>query len=131
MEKSTHTPLYDLFRARLAEMRKAAKLTQRQLAKRLEREHSFVARFEIGDRRLDVVEFFWICRACGHNACDVASELMNAFAEAEKKKPTWTATQQGSGFVTSRGVRGRPRYIPTITIFVEHTSSPSMDHAAS
>ena len=88
MEKSTHTPLYDLFRARLVKMRKAAKLTQRQLAERLGREHSFVARIEIGDRRLDVVEFFWVCRACGHDALDVASELMKAFAKAEEKKST-------------------------------------------
>ena len=45
-------------------MRKAAGLTQRQLAKRLKREHSFVSRIELGERRLDVVEFYWVCRAC-------------------------------------------------------------------
>jgi hypothetical protein len=32
------------------------------------REHSFVARIEQGERRVDVVEFFLICKACGVSA---------------------------------------------------------------
>lgn len=47
-------------------MRKAAGLTQRQLGKRLKRvTHSFVVKAEKGDRRVDVVAFFWFCLACG------------------------------------------------------------------
>ncbi len=65
MEKSTFTPLYDLLRARLVEVRKSAGLTRRDLAARLGRERSFVARVEGGERRVDLVEFYWICRACG------------------------------------------------------------------
>lgn len=49
----------------LVEMRKKAGLTQRELARRLEREHSFVARIEQGERRVDIVEFYFICEACG------------------------------------------------------------------
>ena len=48
MEKSTHTADYDALRAKMVEMRKAAKLNQRQLAAKLGREHSFVGRMEIG-----------------------------------------------------------------------------------
>lgn len=52
-------------RSLLVEMRRGAGLTQRALASKLGREHSFVARVEQGERRLDVVEFLWVCRACG------------------------------------------------------------------
>jgi transcriptional regulator with XRE-family HTH domain len=43
--------------------RKTAGLTQRELAKRLRRPQSFVAKYEGGERRVDVVEFIVICRA--------------------------------------------------------------------
>ncbi len=38
-------------------------MTHRQLAKKLRREHSFVWRIEHGERRVDVIEFCWICEA--------------------------------------------------------------------
>jgi transcriptional regulator with XRE-family HTH domain len=86
MDKSTHTPLYDAFRAKLKALRVAAKLTQRQLAARLGREHSFVARMEIGDRRLDVVEFYWVCRALGYDPNAIWLELASQFAKLEARK---------------------------------------------
>jgi DNA-binding XRE family transcriptional regulator len=43
--------------------RKIAGLTQRELAKRLRRPQSFVAKYEGGERRVDVVEFIEICKA--------------------------------------------------------------------
>lgn len=65
MDKSTFTPAYAALRARLIAIRKRAGLTQRELADRLHRERSFVARIEQGERRLDLVEFVWVCEACG------------------------------------------------------------------
>ena len=62
MRKSTHSPEYLALRRLLVELRERAGLTQRQLAELLDREHSFVWRIEAGERRLDVVEFFWLCR---------------------------------------------------------------------
>jgi transcriptional regulator with XRE-family HTH domain len=44
MQKSTFSPQYDILKTKLVAMRKAAGLTQRQLAKKLNREHSFVSR---------------------------------------------------------------------------------------
>jgi transcriptional regulator with XRE-family HTH domain len=37
--------------------------TQHELAKRLRRPQSFVAKYEGGERRVDVVEFIEICKA--------------------------------------------------------------------
>jgi transcriptional regulator with XRE-family HTH domain len=84
MEKSTFTPLYERFRARLVAMRKKANMTQRELARRLGREHSFVSRIELGERRLDVVEFYWLCRACGFDPPKAAADLMREFARTEE-----------------------------------------------
>ena len=86
MEKSTFTPHYDALRARLVALRKAAGLTQRQLAARLGREPSFVARLEQGERRLDVVELAWLCKACGSDPNQVIAGLLREFAEIDRSK---------------------------------------------
>jgi transcriptional regulator with XRE-family HTH domain len=40
-------------------------MTQQELAKRLNRHQSFVAKYETGERRLEVLEFVQICRMIG------------------------------------------------------------------
>jgi len=47
----------------LVASRREAGLTQRQLAERLNKPHTFVAKVEVGERRLDVVEFVAIAKA--------------------------------------------------------------------
>ena len=47
------------------EARKTARLTQAELAGRLNRPQSFVSKYERGERRLDVVEFGEVARAIG------------------------------------------------------------------
>lgn len=49
----------------LASKRKAAQLSQRQLADKLEVVHSLVGKVESGERRLDVIEFKYYCEAMG------------------------------------------------------------------
>jgi transcriptional regulator with XRE-family HTH domain len=46
----------------LVAARRAAKLTQRELAMELRRPHSFVGRIEAGERRVDIIEFIEIAR---------------------------------------------------------------------
>jgi transcriptional regulator with XRE-family HTH domain len=53
--------------AALKQARLDAGLTQTELADRLERPQSFVAKYENGERRVEVVEFVQIVRAIG---CD-------------------------------------------------------------
>jgi len=49
----------------MIDTRKRAGLTQHQLAKKIGRPQSFVAKYEGGERRIDVVEFLKIVRAMG------------------------------------------------------------------
>jgi transcriptional regulator with XRE-family HTH domain len=49
--------------ARLVETRKQQGLSQQQLADLLGRHQQFVSRYELGERRLDVVEFVDVARA--------------------------------------------------------------------
>jgi transcriptional regulator with XRE-family HTH domain len=84
VEKSTFTWQYDLVREKLIEMRKNAKLSQRALAAKLGRERSFVARIELAERRLDLVEFSWVCKACGVEPAAAGMELLKRFASDDK-----------------------------------------------
>jgi len=79
MLKSTHTPEYRLLREALADIRHAAGLSQRAVAQRLNVPHSWVAKVESGERRVDLIEFCWICRACGQDAKKAIAELIDRF----------------------------------------------------
>lgn len=73
MQKSTHTRQYRVFLDGLIQARKDAGLTQQQVADKLDRPQSFVAKYEGGERRLDVVEFLEIANlldADPHNIID-------------------------------------------------------------
>lgn len=76
---STHHPAQDRLRANLIHARREAGLTQRQLAERLGRPQSFVAKVELGDRRLDVVDLVLVARALG-----VAAESLLPTIEPEE-----------------------------------------------
>ncbi|MEI6807900.1 MAG: helix-turn-helix transcriptional regulator [bacterium] len=79
MQKSTHSREYEFVLKKLVDMRHKAKLTQRELAKRLNREPSFVWRIEKGERRLDVLEFYWVCHALDVDPASTYSELCASF----------------------------------------------------
>ena len=76
MEKSTHTAEYAALRAELRAARKSAALSQRDLAVHLRIPHSWVAKVESGERRLDLVEFYWFLSACGVDPLVVTERLM-------------------------------------------------------
>jgi transcriptional regulator with XRE-family HTH domain len=65
LDKSVHSAGQAAFCDLMIRARKAAGLTQDELAKRLHRPQSFVAKYEGGERRVDVVEFIKICKAIG------------------------------------------------------------------
>lgn len=62
LAKSVHSDAQHAFCEAMIAARKKAGLTQYQLAEKLKRPQSFVAKYEGGERRVDVVEFIEICR---------------------------------------------------------------------
>ena len=76
MQKSIHTEKYRILLDWLIEARKDADLTQQQVADKLGRPQSFVAKYEGGERRLDMVEFLEIANlldADPHGVIDAIS----------------------------------------------------------
>ena len=82
IDKSVHSRDQAAFCELMAGARKAAGLTH-ALADRLKKLQSFVAKYEGGERRLDVVEFVAIARAIGADPL----KLMATFGGAER--PNW------------------------------------------
>jgi transcriptional regulator with XRE-family HTH domain len=79
MRKSTHTGEYAVLRERLAALRERAGLSQRKLAERLRVPHTWVAKIESGERRIDLVEFAWFCAACEANGSKEAAALLSTW----------------------------------------------------
>ena len=65
MSKTIRTPRQQRLIELLVEARKRAGLTQIVLAERVGRPQSFVAKYENGERRLDIVEFIELVEAMG------------------------------------------------------------------
>lgn len=75
MAKSLHTPEYEYFRSLLVSAREKAGLTQADVSSKLCRPQSFVAKYEGGERRLDIVEFVQVCTALGVDPHAVLSKM--------------------------------------------------------
>jgi transcriptional regulator with XRE-family HTH domain len=67
--KSAFSDPYRKLLADLVESRRAAGLTQHELAERLGRPQSFVSKYERAERRLDVAEFVTISRELAVDPC--------------------------------------------------------------
>ena len=65
MAGAVRTEAYQNFLAALVALRKAKGLSQAELARSLGKPASFVGKYELGERRLDVVETFVILKALG------------------------------------------------------------------
>ncbi len=77
MKKSIYTKKYRLLLDWLIEARKDADLTQQQVADKLGRPQSFVAKYEGGERRLDMVEFLEIAGILGADPRVMIDTLLN------------------------------------------------------
>ena len=62
----------------LVAARKNAGLTQTQVAEALGKPQSYVAKYEGGERRLDVIEFLDVCNAVGASAAGIVKRLYRA-----------------------------------------------------
>jgi len=64
---SIRSDLYRQIIGLLIAARKDAGLTQAELGKLIGQRQTFVSKYELGERRLDVAEFIFVCRAIGVN----------------------------------------------------------------
>jgi|SRR5947209_14979946 len=85
--KSVHSPEQSAFCELMVMARRNAKLTQHQLAKRLKKPQSFVAKYEGGERRIDVVEFLWIARAIGADPVKILKALKGGKPKSPVARP--------------------------------------------
>jgi transcriptional regulator with XRE-family HTH domain len=63
--RTTYLPETTVLRELLREVRVGAGLRQVDVAKSLGRHQSFVSEYEVGHRRLDLVELRAVCKVCG------------------------------------------------------------------
>jgi len=76
MAKSLHTPEYEKFRSILVAARERSGLTQSDVSTSLGKPQSFVAKYEGGERRLDVIEFIQVCLALNIDPHTVLNQLL-------------------------------------------------------
>lgn len=77
MAGTVHTEAYSKLLKALVEARCAAGLSQAQLAKKLRKPPSFVGKYELGERRLDVIELLVILNALDQDSCRFVKALSN------------------------------------------------------
>lgn len=78
MQKSLRSPRQQLLQSLLVEARKARGMTQADVAETLGKPQSFVAKYENGERRIDVVEFLDIAAALSISPADVLAKIESA-----------------------------------------------------
>ncbi|MBX3027065.1 helix-turn-helix transcriptional regulator [bacterium] len=75
MTRSVFTGRYERLRKLLVGARKAAGMTQAELAAKLRRPQSYVSKYERGERRLDVIEFLEVAKAVGADPVAILQEI--------------------------------------------------------
>jgi transcriptional regulator with XRE-family HTH domain len=105
MLKTAHSVLSRIFCEHIRSLRKQAKMTQRDLAVALGREHGMVARIELGERRVDFAEAYQIFVALGANPNREADSLMTKFSSATElaEMDARSSWRGGGPFRQSRG----------------------------
>jgi transcriptional regulator with XRE-family HTH domain len=76
LSKTIYSERDKRLRELLKTRRKAAGLTQTVVANRLRKPPSYVAKYEGGDRRLDVIEFLDVAAAIGFDPCRLIRSLL-------------------------------------------------------
>jgi transcriptional regulator with XRE-family HTH domain len=89
MQKSLKSTEYERLIALLVAVRKKADIRQQTLAKKLGKPQSFVAKYEGGERRIDLIEFIAIVRAVGGDPVKLFREFVagETPAKSARKDP--------------------------------------------
>jgi transcriptional regulator with XRE-family HTH domain len=83
VKKPLHGKRSKIFCEHIRSLREKVGMTQRDLAEALGREHGMVARIELGERRVDIVEAFDVFEALGADPAEETLELMKKFKNAK------------------------------------------------
>ena len=78
MKKSIYSKRHEVLIGCLVKARKTAGLTQQALGDRLGKPQSFIAKYENGERRLDVAEFVEIAEALDADTAEMIGEMKRA-----------------------------------------------------
>lgn len=78
MQKSIYSKRSKILRELIVRARKRANLTQLEVAKRLNRPQSFIAKVEGGERRIDLIEFIELSDILGINPNRAIEEIKNS-----------------------------------------------------
>lgn len=78
MVRSLRTPGHRAMMQVLTETRKSKRITQQDLADRLSRPQSYIAKVETGERRLDVVEFIEWASAIDSSPAELITTIMTS-----------------------------------------------------
>ena len=76
MAKAKFSPAYDHLRTLLVKAREDAGLRQVDVAHRLKRPQSYVSKIELGERRLDVIEFVEFAGAIETDAVRILRQVI-------------------------------------------------------
>lgn len=78
MKKNIYTAQRTKLVALLRELRVEAGMTQTELAARIEKDQTFISKYESGERRLDILEIREICHAVGITSEEFVRRLEKA-----------------------------------------------------
>jgi transcriptional regulator with XRE-family HTH domain len=84
MRDTLRSPQQKQLRTLLRELRETHRLTQAEVAKRLKKPQSFVAKYEGGERRLSAIEFIYVARALDMEPVAVLRQLIDIIDRADR-----------------------------------------------
>jgi transcriptional regulator with XRE-family HTH domain len=87
MQKSLKSAEYARLIETLVAVRHESSIRQQALAKKLGKPQSFVAKYEGGERRIDVIEFIAIARALGADPLKLFKEFLAERPVKSSRKP--------------------------------------------
>lgn len=85
MPSSIFTQRHQEFIGFIASVRKAADITQVELAARLGKPQSFVSKVERGERRVDVIEFCQLAKALSREPAELLQEFIDLSSDEARR----------------------------------------------
>jgi transcriptional regulator with XRE-family HTH domain len=105
MRKTLRSASQKQFLDLLKAARKEAGLTQAAVAKKLRKPQSFIAKYENGERRIDVTEFVDLARALDADPVSLLRQFVKAVSRAGEPDPATSVRPRNAPARRKRSVR--------------------------